>query len=133
MWVSALKTGLQVYDPVAGSWVMGPIDVGGAPYFGDFSADGSLFVVPVQGNPDALVFVNTADGTVDQSLALPDEACELPHGALFTPDETRVLVVCEGNHVTAGTVAVVTTAPRAVEAYHTVGVFPDDLVWVEGQ
>ncbi len=137
VWVSNLKGGdLRIFDPEAGAWdtVRGPVAVGGAPFFGEFSADGAYFYVPVQA-ANALVVVDTVTGDVIASLNFQVEVCRSPHAVLLTPDEKSVLVVCEGDHIAPGTVAVVNIQNPATPAPTKsipVGVFPDDAFLIAG-
>jgi DNA-binding beta-propeller fold protein YncE len=106
----------------------GPVVTGGAPFFADFTADGSLLYVPHQGD-NALAIIDPAVGGAPvQQVVLPRTACDNPHGTIVTPDELHLLVVCEGNHTGPGTVAVLLRDPAAVETFFEVGVFPDDLI-----
>jgi YVTN family beta-propeller protein len=128
LWVSCQSTGVvRVLD---GSGERASIAVGGVPYFGAFTSDGTRFLVPSQGT-ETLSVVDVASGAV-QKMALPAVACRAPHAVLVLPGDARALVVCEGDHVGPGTVAVVNIAipTPAVEKFVRVGVFPDDLLLV---
>jgi streptogramin lyase len=134
VWVSDLATSdLRVFDPASKTWdARGPVAVGGPPFFGQFSTDGAYFFVPVQAL-EALVVVDAATGDVVTTLELQPAACRAPHAVLLMPDDETLLVVCEGDHVEPGTVAVVNVlnpaTPAVVKAI-TVGVFPDDAFLV---
>jgi hypothetical protein len=107
--------------------------MGGAPFFGQFSKDGTRFFVPVQ-TPDALAVVDVATGHIAATLPFAAADCKLPHAVLLTPDEKAALVVCEGDHVAPGTVALVdvsTPATPALTKVVTVGVFPDDAFYLK--
>jgi DNA-binding beta-propeller fold protein YncE len=129
VWLSCQTTGtIRIFS----GGVMGPpIPVGGVPYFGTFTSDGGTFLVPSQGS-ETLSFLDGATGAVERTMALPAVACRRPHAVLVLPGDQRALVVCEGDHVGKGTVAVVNIAipTPAVEKFVRVGVFPDDLVLV---
>ena len=133
VWLSDQKSGdLRVFEPVDKTW-RAPVLMGGAPYFGEFGSDGTYFFVPVQ-TPDSLTVVEAATGQKVASLPFAAADCRLPHAVLLTPDEKSVLVVCEGNHVDAGTVVVVDlSAPLAPvqKKVITVGVFPDDAFYLK--
>jgi YVTN family beta-propeller protein len=138
VWASDLKSGdLRIFDPATGvADPRSPIVVNGSPFFGQFSRDGKYFYVAVQ-TSNTFVVVDTATGTVAATLPLAlAEVCRSPHAVLLTPDEKNALVVCEGDHITNGTVAVISivnpTTP-AVAKRIEVGVFPDDAFWLEGQ
>ncbi len=131
VWLSCQETGeLRIFDPAAQAFEepVGPLP-GGVPYFGDFLPDGSKYYVAVQGN-DQIVIVDNQTREVDQSIALPDVACQLPHAVLMLPGAARALVVCEGDHFTRSTVAILNVAAGGVEGKLDVGVFPDDAVLV---
>ena len=134
VWMSDQKSGdLRVFATADETWGT-PILLGGAPFFGQFSKDGMYFFVPVQ-TPDSLTVVEAASGHVVGSLPFAATACRLPHAFLLTPDEQAGLVVCEGNHIDAGTVVVVDLhAPLAptLTKVITVGVFPDDAFLLKG-
>jgi DNA-binding beta-propeller fold protein YncE len=135
-WVSNLKTGdIRIFDPVTETWdARGPINVGGLPFFSVFNADGSLLFVPVQAG-NSFVVIDGATGEVKTTLMMATEACYQPHAVILTPDEKRALVVCEGDHTAAGTVAVINLLnplTPVLEKFYTVGVFPDDAFIVPG-
>ena len=133
VWVSCLKTeDVRVFDPGPKTW-RAPIATGGSPFAGDFTDDGALFIVPNQ-RTETLAFVDGATAMVTTTLILPAQACRSPHMVRILPDQQRALVVCEGDHIAPGTVAVVggiRTATPAVDTFRTVGVFPDDAIFLE--
>jgi hypothetical protein len=131
VWVSTLEgAAVRVFDPATGAFT--EIPVGGAAFFGAFTCEGDRYVVPVQGQ-NLLAFIDAAARTVAQTLPLPQEACEAPHAVMVHPDCERLLVVCEGDHVGPGSVAIIAPlAAPSVQAFHPVGVFPDDAVLIEG-
>ena len=136
VWLSDQKSGdLRIFDPGTKTWdARGPVVLGGAPFFGQFSASGGYFFVPVQ-QPNSLTVIEAANGHVAGSLAFAAADCRLPHAVLLTRDEKTALVVCEGDHVSAGTVAVVDLADPVAPVLKkviTVGVFPDDAFMLEG-
>lgn len=131
VWVSNLEgKSLAVYDVDAGAFDdERRVTLAGGALFASFSADGSRLYVPVQ-NPDSLVTVDPATGTVIHNLSLTDDMCRSPHGTLLVADDLLGLV-CEGDHIGPGTVARISLAnPDAPvpEDSFDVGVFPDDLV-----
>lgn len=140
VWMSDQKSGdLRIFALAAGgggSWdtTRGPVPMGGAPFFGQFSRDGARFYVPVQ-TPDSLTVVETATGHIVGSLPFTAADCKLPHAVLLTPDEQAAVVVCEGDHIGPGAVALVDlhapTAPSLTKVI-TVGVFPDDAFFLKG-
>jgi DNA-binding beta-propeller fold protein YncE len=136
VWMSDQKSGdLRIFDLASETWdtTRGPVLMGGAPFFGQFSKDGTRFFVPVQ-TPDALAVVDVATGHIAATLPFAAADCKLPHAVLLTPDEKAALVVCEGDHVAPGTVALVdvsTPATPALTKVVTVGVFPDDAFYLK--
>jgi YVTN family beta-propeller protein len=130
VWVSNLKTGdVRVLDATTMTWVT-TIDMQGVPFFGTFNAAGTLYFAAVQAS-NSFVVVDAFTRQVQLSLPLESEACYQPHGVLLTPDEQRALVVCEGDHIANGTVAVVNLQnpmTPTVEKVLEVGVFPDDAI-----
>lgn len=143
VWVTTLgRTGptgtdVRVFDPVTETWdeTRGPVVTGGFPHFGAFTADGSRLIVPSQ-TPNTLSFIDAATGTITTTLPLPGEACLNPHLVLLTPDETRAVVVCEGNHLASapGSVVIVdlTPAEPAVLKWYPAGVRPDGAFLLGG-
>jgi DNA-binding beta-propeller fold protein YncE len=143
VWVSDLKSGdIRIFDPAAdggaGAWdeTRGPVAVGGAPFFGQFSSDGKYYFAPVQVS-NTFVVIDTATGAVLATLPLAQaEVCRSPHAVLLTPDEKAALVVCEGDHIANGTVAVISLAnpvTPTVSKRIEVGVFPDDAFFLKAQ
>ncbi len=131
VWVSCLETGdVRVFDAATRTWdeTRGPVVTGGAPFFGDFTADGARLYVPHQGDNAIAVIDPAVGGAPVQQIALPGAACDKPHGLMITPDDAHLLVVCEGDHLGPGTVAVLMREPAAVQTFFEVGVFPDDLI-----
>lgn len=132
VWVSCLRTGdLRVFDTATKTFDPDPISMGGgAPFFGDFLDDGSRFYVAVQGANRLGVVDTTTRAVTMIDLPFP-EVCEAPHAVLVLPGEERALVVCEGNHVDPGAIAVVNIAAGGVEDAVEVGVYPDDVVLIQ--
>jgi hypothetical protein len=103
----------------------------GRPVFGSVSAAGDLFALAVQGT-DGVVFL-TADPSpaLVRFAPLPANICPLPHTTHFVADDTRLVVVCEGNKRDPGSVIALDVSDLAagtpVVGSVTVGVFPDDL------
>jgi DNA-binding beta-propeller fold protein YncE len=134
VWVSNLEgKSLSVYDVATGAFDaerFGGLD--GSPLFPTFSPAGDRLYVPVQ-NQDALVVVDTATGDVVSSLFFNPGECQAPHGTLLIGDGEKLGVVCEGDHVTPGTVVRVDLTPAegpVIEEVFEVGVYPDDLVYI---
>jgi DNA-binding beta-propeller fold protein YncE len=128
VWVSCLESGdVLCYDVAAGA-----IDrhratrLPGPALFGTFSPDGTTLIVPYQA-AGGLAFLDAATGEVREDLRFTTGSCVNPHAVRFTPDGTRVIVVCEGDHVGPGALALVDPGSMRVERVVTVGRFPDDV------
>jgi DNA-binding beta-propeller fold protein YncE len=129
-WISCQTTGtIRIFR---GGVVGAPISVGGVPFFGAFTRDGARFLVPSQGT-ETLAILDGTTGAVTATVPLPAAACRAPHAVLVLPGDVRALVVCEGDHVGPGTVAVVNIGipTPAVEKFVRVGVYPDDAFLVQ--
>jgi DNA-binding beta-propeller fold protein YncE len=129
VWVSTIiGKELRFFDPGAAAWLDGDtLTMNGAPYFGAFTADGSRFYVAVQ-NQDALVTIDGTTRQVVDTLAFAQSECLAPHAVLLLESKQVLLVVCEGDHVGPGQVAIVDLSDPAptYQRSLTVGVFPDD-------
>lgn len=102
------------------------VGVTGAPMFGAFTADGSTLYVPTQIN-DEIAVVDAATGTLLREIPARTE-CLNVHQFRFTPDERYGLLVCEGDHGTAGTLAVLDMASGGTFVQSVaVGRFPDSV------
>jgi DNA-binding beta-propeller fold protein YncE len=130
VWVSCLRSeDVRVFDPATRTWDEArAVTFGGLPFFADFTADGSRLYVPHQGDNAISIIDPAVGGASLQEVQLPLAACDKPHGVIVTPDEQNLLVVCEGDHLGPGTVAVLMREPAAVQTFFEVGVFPDDLI-----
>jgi DNA-binding beta-propeller fold protein YncE len=136
VWVSNIEGKLlTVYQVSSGEFdASRDVVLTSAPFFPAFSADGSRLYLPVQ-SPDALVTIDPADGTVLATLGLDPADCRLPHGTLVLADGVTLAMVCEGDHTGPGTVVRLSLADPdapAVEEAFEVGVYPDDLILIEG-
>ena len=129
VYISSWLTGDVLYfDPVTGA--MDParrIFFGtGLPGFGDFTSDGAELFIPRQG-PDLIARIdpNTTPPTVIEEVGVPAE-CFALHLVKVLPGDTHAAVVCEGDHVGPGAVALWNLTTNAFERVVEVGVFPDD-------
>ncbi|TKD07333.1 YncE family protein [Polyangium fumosum] len=106
------------------------IDTLGAPFFPVFSEDGKRLWIPTQ-SPDALVLWDLEN---DQEVTRRDFAaneCKWPHVA-DRLDDTRLVLICEGDHVTAGKALVLDAATLATQSEAVVGVYPDAIARIPG-
>ncbi len=107
------------------------IDTLGAPFFPAFSPDGKYLWIPMQ-SPDALVLVDLENG--NQELARRDftaDQCKWPH-VVQRLDETRIALVCEGDHVQAGKVLLLDATTLETKSETMVGVYPDAITRIPG-
>lgn len=97
----------------------------GVPYFAAWTDDDVL--VPMQ-SPGGLVRLDRQSGEIRQQVSYPDADCSYPRdvqsarGALF--------VLCEGDHLTNGSVVRLDPQSLQITATVTVGLSPDRLVVV---
>lgn len=103
--------------------------LGGAPYLGAFSADGTKLWVPNQGD-DVLSEIDAATGAVARSLALPAEQCRNVHQATLVRGSPYLAVICEGIRPKPGTLLIVDTATLTVVSHTDVGLYPDNVAVV---
>lgn len=96
--------------------------LGGSPFLSAFSADGQTLWVPTQGD-DRISDVDPATGFRRRVLTPSKGSCTTIHSVL--PVGAHLAVVCEGNHVTAGSLVVLDAATGATVSVTPVGVFPD--------
>ncbi len=94
----------------------------GARAFMPAFVDARSIVVPLQG-PDGIVRVDLETGKVTARVATA-ETCRAPHVARAASDG-RLYVVCEGDHVTAGSVLQVDPSTLATVKRWRTGVYPD--------
>ena len=99
----------------------------GASYFAAWSADEKTLWIPTQG-PDAIVVANAETGDVLRQRRFEPGACDKPHEAELGPGAApSVYVVCEGDHVTPGSVLELDPTTLETRATIRVGVYPDRL------
>jgi len=137
IWVStwgpngAGRGDIRVFDPATKTWdSRGPIQINGMPFGGAFTADGGQYIVSNQ-IANSMVFIDTTTHAITNRLALPWAQCTNPRVPVLMPDGLHVLVVCEGDHFSPGTVAVIRTgATPVIETFFTVGVYPGEAYLV---
>lgn len=129
VWISAPKSQkLLVYDVMAGR--MEPqrtVELRGQPIFGAFTADGSTLYMATQ-HGDGIAAIDPHTSQMRRlPIVFPPFRCTLPHQFTLTPDEHFGLLVCEGDHVTPGTLVVLDMTDGGGRYHHhvEVGVFPD--------
>jgi hypothetical protein len=89
---------------------------------------GNAFVYAIGGD-------SGATGAVLENVTMAPAQCTAPHAVWVTPDQSKAFVICEGDHLTPGTVAVVNlaVADPFVETVVPVGLFPDDAIFLGPQ
>ncbi len=140
IWVStwgpsgANRGDIRVFDPATKTWdSRGPIQTDGVPFDGAFTPDGAQYIVSNQ-IANSMVFIDTATHEIVQRLALPRAQCTNPRVPVLMPDGLHLLVTCEGDHVSPGTVAVIRTgATPVVETSYAVGIYPGEAYLVARQ
>jgi DNA-binding beta-propeller fold protein YncE len=133
VWVSCfapMRGEVRRYDVAAAQMDEGAtIVLPGPAVFGGFTADGKTLYVPHQ-QPDGLAIIDATTASLTADVTLPAAACLAPHVVRLSDDETRLLLVCEGNHSDPGTLVVIDRATMTVERWVALGVYPDDLAIV---
>lgn len=135
LWFSCWESSdLRAFNTSSGQMDLArTIPTGGYPNFGG-SQGGSMFIARQSGDPflpDDRLLVIGSGGILVQEIALPSAECLNAHEAVPVPgDPDRVLVVCEGNHVTPGSVVRVDLTTGEIEARGEAGIFPDAAVFV---
>ncbi|HEY0840575.1 MAG TPA: hypothetical protein VGD74_10355, partial [Vulgatibacter sp.] len=134
VWISntgRANTGLRVIDPQRLEEDPSKrIDTEGIPLFGSFLSDGSRYFVVTQ-KPDRLLAIDPSSAVVEEELDLSPLGCENAHTAVVSPDESTLWIVCEGDRlVEPGTLLRLERATLAPTGHLTLGLFPDDVVYV---
>jgi DNA-binding beta-propeller fold protein YncE len=128
VWVSCLASNEVLrYDVAARAMdAAGRVRLPGSPVFGAFTRDGRTLLVPHQA-PDGVVFIDAASKTLSATVPLARAVCTNAHVVRLTDDESRAMMVCEGDHQGPGTFVVLEVAGRTVESVVQLGRFPDDI------
>lgn len=92
----------------------------GAPYFSSWSEDDQTLFVPTQ-DPDAILAV-PFDGSAPKSTVFTSAQCKKPH--VVTKIGASLYLVCEGDHVTPGSI-VVLDEDLTVVSTKPLGLYPD--------
>lgn len=102
----------------------------GAPFFPAFSSDGNRLWIPTQ-SPDALVLVDLQNGGAELTRRdFSAGECKWPH-VVERLDDTRITLICEGDHTAQGKVLVLDAATLETKSEATVGVYPDGIAKVK--
>lgn len=92
----------------------------GAPYFTAWSEDDQTLFIPTQ-DPDAILAV-PFDGSTPKSTVFTSAECKKPH--VVTRVGAKLYLVCEGDHVTPGSL-VVLDPDLTVVSTQPLGLYPD--------
>ncbi len=87
--------------------------------------DATTLLVPTQA-PDGLARVDVARSSVTKRASLSRAECTLPHVVRVAKDG-RVYLVCEGDHVRAGSVLEIDPETLTTKKRWEVGVYPDGI------
>ncbi len=137
LWLSCWESGdLRAFNTSSGTMELGrTIVTGGLPGFG--ASLGGLLVVPRQSGdpstPDDRLLVIDSAGAIAASHPLDPADCVGAHSVTLLPgDPDRVLVVCEGDHLSPGTAIRVDVGTGVVDAVAEAGLFPDAAAYLPG-
>ncbi|MRG92738.1 YncE family protein [Polyangium spumosum] len=106
------------------------IDTLGAPFFPAFSPDAKYLWIPMQ-SPDALVLWDLEAGQEVTRRDFTADECKWPH-VVERLDDTRIALVCEGDHVATGKVLLLDAMTLETKNEAIVGVYPDALARIPG-
>jgi len=122
---------VRFFDVEAGAMdVTRTIKTLGAPYFPAFSKDGKRIYIPTQ-SPDALVLFDLENQTPILTRDFTVDECKWPH-VVDVLDESRLVLVCEGDHVSAGKVLTLDADTLETKTEAIAGVYPDGIARVPG-
>jgi len=123
--------GYRVLDLASASMMPGMVaDVSGAAFFGAFSPDGATFYGPTQ-QLDSIVAIDAATLAPIASVTLDPAVCVAPHVIEYVAALDELMLVCEGDHRTAGTLVALDPLTLEVRAYVAVGVYPNGISVVD--
>lgn len=141
VWVSNnLSYDVRVFEPAAlAAGARGPqrvVRLGGVAMFAAFSADGATLFVPQQRGPqvpERLSAIDVKSGAVVQDLDVDPGACTAPHVVTRLPDDSGLVLICEGDHQKkAGTALYLQAAPLLVRGSAPLGLFADGVAYLPG-
>ena len=100
----------------------------GAPYFPAWLDDQRL-LVPLQ-SPSGAAILDAESGELVVEASYTAADCQSPHEAVVSSDG-RLFLVCEGDHVAAGSIVELDPETLAVQKRLDVGIYPDRLLLLE--
>lgn len=106
------------------------VTLDGAVYFGAFNSDGTKFWAPTQAR-DAVVRINFEDGSIESTHTFSGDECVAPHEVTWRADLNKIFVICEGDHITSGSLVEMDPETLAVQRSVELGVYPDGMRVVE--
>ena len=137
LWLSCWDSSdIRAFNTSSGEMELGrTIVTGGNPGFGAI-AGGSVYFARQSGDvglpDDQLVVVS--NGAIAATHPLDPSDCTNAHQAVPDPlNAGMALVVCEGNHVTPGSIVRMNAATGVVDVASEAGIFPDAVTYVGAQ
>jgi DNA-binding beta-propeller fold protein YncE len=134
VWFSCWQShDIREFDIASGAFTGNDLYVGGFPAFGDVWGDRTI-VARQSGDPglpeDKLIVIGSNGGIV-ASYVYPQSQCVNAHAVRAIPGQPgKALMICEGNHITDGSMLRIDLATGAVEGTAQLGVFPDAVTYV---
>ncbi|HEY1099832.1 MAG TPA: hypothetical protein VGF99_12935, partial [Myxococcota bacterium] len=128
-WISCYASGQLVAVDVDTRTRGVTLELPGLAVFGDYSDLGDRFAIATQDTDGVVILDDNGDGTASVARFVPfsPDICALPHTAHWLEDDTRIVVVCEGNKVDVGALVVVDADSGALIGRVPLGLFPDDV------
>ena len=120
---------LRVYDRNAKKLVPEKTVVLDAKAFMPAFVGPTTVIVPMQA-PDGVARVDLATAKIEARTTYPKTECSLPHVVRAAKDG-RVYLVCEGDHVSSGSVSEIDAKSLESKKKWNVGVYPDGLAFGE--
>jgi hypothetical protein len=106
------------------------VQLPGAVFFPVWSADDARIYVPTQ-QVDGIHIVDGKTGALRGGRAFSAAECVLPHEVQLAPGGASLLVVCEGDHKSPGSIIAIDATTLAFQGTLSVGTYPDRLALAE--
>ena len=128
-WISCYASGELVAVDVEAKTRGITIALPGLAVFGDYADAGDRFVIATQDTDGVVVLVDDGGGEAHVERFFPTAAdvCALPHTAHWFDDDTRIAIICEGNKIDPGAIAVLDASDGSLVGRVELGRFPDDI------
>jgi len=135
VYVSCNNSGeVLVYDPALGAFdERRTLALGGVPMFSELTKDGTHLYVPsrVDARLHAVDLTTGEHHFIELGVGVGETACQNAHAARLSPDEQRLIVICEGDQtMTPGTAVALSTAPLALLGFVSLALFPDGAAYL---